>query len=120
MRAKTASFFQHPRWVAALVITMAATIWSISFCWMAGQIGCPFPNFFHTPSILLKFIPNGSPNAFRETSRQVHQPGQTLRHLGVPRSLSPERSEHAHVRKAFSERSLRAKGGREPWQSKQA
>lgn len=78
MRAKTASFFQYPRWVAALVITMAATIWNISFYWIAGQIGRPFPNFFHTPSILLKFIPNGLPNPFR------------------------------------------AKGGSEPWQSKQA
>ncbi len=78
MRAKTPSFFQHLRWVAALVIAMAATVWSISFYSIAGQIGRSFPNFFHTPSILLYFIPNNS--------------------------LNPSR----------------AKGGREPWQSKQA
>lgn len=78
MRAKAASFFQHPRWVAALVIATAVTVWSISFYSIAGQMGRPFPNLFHTPSILLHFIPNNS--------------------------LNPSR----------------AKGGREPWQSKQA
>ena len=78
MRAKAASFFQYPRWVAALVITMAVTIWSLSLHSTAGQISRPFPNFLHTPSIHLKFIPNGLPNRSG------------------------------------------AKGGREPWLSKQA
>ena len=56
MRAKTASFFQHPHWVAALVSAMAVTIWSIPFYAKAGQIGRPFPGLFHTPYILLFFI----------------------------------------------------------------
>jgi hypothetical protein len=78
MRAKAASFFQYPRWVAALVIAMAVTTWSLSLHSTAGQVGRPLPNFFHTPGFLLKFIPNGLPNPSG------------------------------------------AKGGREPWQSKQA
>ena len=55
MRAKAASFFQHPHWVAALVIAMAVTIWSYSLYSIAGLIGRPFSGFFHTPRIHLSF-----------------------------------------------------------------
>lgn len=56
MRAKLSSFFQCPRWVVAVVITMAATLWSFSLYSIAGQIGRPFPGFFYTPDIPLPFI----------------------------------------------------------------
>ena len=56
MRAKAASFFQHPRWVAALVITMAVAVWSFSPHSIAVQIGRPFPDSFHTPNSLMHFI----------------------------------------------------------------
>jgi hypothetical protein len=56
MRAKTASFFQHPRWVAALVIAVAVAFWSVPFYSTAKQIGHPFPGFFHTISIGLFLI----------------------------------------------------------------
>ena len=56
MRAKAASFLQHPRWVAALVIAMAVTAWSIPFYSIAGQIRHSSPGFFHSPGILLFFI----------------------------------------------------------------
>jgi hypothetical protein len=56
MRAKVASFLEHPRWVAALVIAIAVTVWSISFYSIAGQIGRLFPDFFHSPRIHLFFI----------------------------------------------------------------
>jgi hypothetical protein len=56
MRAKAASFFRHPRWVEALVIAMAVTVWSVSVYSIAGQIGRPYPGFFHTRCIHLFFI----------------------------------------------------------------
>jgi hypothetical protein len=56
MRAKAASFFQHPRWVAALVITMAVTIWGFPLHSVVGQIRHPFPGFSYIPDILLFFI----------------------------------------------------------------
>lgn len=56
MRAKAASFFQHPRWVAALVIATAVPILSFSLHSIASQIGRPFPGFIYTQPILLPFI----------------------------------------------------------------
>jgi hypothetical protein len=72
MRAKAPSFFQHPCWVATLLIAIAVTVWGFSLYAIGSQIGRPLPSFSHTPDILLHFIPKNLVNTSR--AKGGHQP----------------------------------------------